>query len=223
MGTIFNYKFKDSMLLREALTHRSYVNEHGQESEISDNERLEFLGDAVIELSISHLLFEMFPEYDEGRLTKMRAMLVNTKTLGFLAREYKIGEKLFLGKGEEQSKGREKDSILASSFEAIIGAIYLDSSFSIVHRVICSLFKPIIKKIEDAPLFVDYKSTLQEYCHKYFGSLPLYKIIEVKGPDHDKFYRIELIINGEPISIGEGKSRKAAEQDAAKKAMEILK
>jgi len=214
------YNFNSIELLRQALTHRSFAAENNQEK---DNERLEFLGDAVLELTISHILYEKFPSLSEGELTKMRAGLVNELSLADLSNSISLGDYIRLGKGEEKSGGREKASILSDTMEAILGAIYLDGGFKKVFDVIKRLFMHKIeqKNFEQKPL-KDYKSMLQEFTQANSHVLPTYKVLEAKGPDHDKHFTVGLWLNRKLISKGKGKSKKEAEQQAAKKALETL-
>ncbi len=214
------YRFNSIELLRQALTHRSFSAENNQEK---DNERLEFLGDAVLELTISHILYEKFPCLSEGELTKMRAGLVNELSLAELSNKITLGKYIRLGKGEEKSGGRKKSSILSDTMEAILGAIYLDGGFKRAFEVIEKLFLNKIEQenFEQKPL-KDYKSMLQEFTQANSHVLPIYKVLEAKGPDHDKHFTVGLWLNEKFLATGKGKSKKEAEQQAAKKALEVL-
>jgi ribonuclease III len=209
------YTFKDSELLVQAFRHASYSNEQNDE-DIGDNERLEFLGDAVLDLAVSHLLMEFFQDADEGHLSKYRAMLVDEGGLYQIATELDLGEYLLLGKGEEHTFGRKKPSILANTMEALLGAIYIDAGFEKTLDIVRKLFSPMIVKVGDNEMLQDFKSLLQEHTQQYFQTIPKYRLIKESGPAHDKTFRIALILNGENLAEGEGKSKKEAEQRAAK-------
>jgi len=210
------YSFKDSDLLVNAFRHASYVNEQS-DSDLEDNERLEFLGDAVLELAISHLLMERFPGAEEGDLSRMRASVVDEKGLFKVAMGLELGDCLLLGRGEEQSGGREKPSILSDTMEALLGALYLDAGFDRVLEVVEKLFGNQLDGLSIEAVR-DFKSLLQEYTQRTFRSLPRYRMVEETGPAHDKRFRVILTLNEEVISEGEGKSKKEAEQRAAEEA-----
>ncbi len=214
------YKFNDQSLMVNALQHRSYTNESTDEK-LEDNERLEFLGDAVIELCISQLLMEHAPNKNEGELSKLRANLVNEPALAHMARKIQLGRFIFLGKGERLSNGREKDSILSDTFEALIAAIYLDSNFDTVYSHINQMFSEKIKIIARKAAEIDHKSKLQELVQKTEDTAPVYEVINETGPDHDKTF--EVVIDTLSISAtGVGKTIKAAEQDAAANALKQI-
>ena len=215
------YEFKDKDLLQEALRHSSYVNELA-ETQLRDNERLEFLGDAVINLSVGHILMHRYPDLKEGDLSRSRANLVNESRLAKMARSFDLGAYLQLGKGEIQTQGREKDSILADTFEALMAAVYLDGGFEAANQIIETNFKPLIAHLQASSKNHDYKSQLQEMVQIGHGSMPDYGIVREEGPDHDKtFWVVVKVLDIE--TEGSGKSKKAAEQDAAREALEILK
>ncbi len=216
------YRFRDSELALQAFRHSSYVNEQSG-VDLEDNERLEFLGDAVLDLAISHLLMEHYKTATEGDLSKFRAMVVDEAGLYDVAARLDLGSYLLLGKGEEQSGGRQKPSILADVAEALIGAIYLDGGFDVVKRIIQKLFEPLLKKVRTDDLVQDFKSMLQEFTQQAFKSLPKYRLMEETGPAHDKVFRIALAVNGIVLAEGEGKSKKEAEQHAAREAYFRLK
>jgi len=217
-----NYTFSDKPLLEQALTHRSYAAEHGPD--VPDYEVLEFLGDAVLELVISKLLYDRFgAHFKEGDLTRMRASLVNEATLSSLAKKMKLGDYLRLGHGEEKSGGHEKPSILADAFEALIGAIYLDGGIEQAFRFVKDVFGELLDMVESGGLDKDYKSTLQEVTQAKFHAVPSYKIVEVVGPAHDRHFTVSLLLEGKELATGKGHSKKEAEQDAAKKALNSLK
>ena len=214
------YKFRDKNLLVEALRHSSYVNELA-DSNLRDNERLEFLGDAVLNLIVGHILMHRYPDIKEGELSRSRANLVNESQLAEMARSFELGEYILLGRGEIQTHGREKNSILADTYEAIVAAVYLDGGFDAAFKIIEANFLQLINALHSAVNNYDFKSRLQEMLQVGQGSMPKYNIIREEGPDHDKTFWIEL----KAVDIetqGSGKSKKAAEQDAARKALEIL-
>jgi ribonuclease III len=214
------YKFRDKNLLVEALRHSSYVNELA-DSNLRDNERLEFLGDAVLNLIVGHILMHRYPDIKEGELSRSRANLVNEYQLAEMARSFELGEYILLGRGEIQTHGREKNSILADTYEAIVAAVYLDGGFDAAFKIIEANFLQLINALHSAVNNYDFKSRLQEMLQVGQGSMPKYSIIREEGPDHDKTFWIEL----KAVDIetqGSGKSKKAAEQDAARKALEIL-
>lgn len=213
------YRFADREILATALRHRSYVHEHPQG--IEDNERLEFLGDAVLNLTVSHILMKRFPRLSEGELSRVRAGLVNEDRLAAAARSIELGSYLQLGKGEIRSNGQHKKSILADTFEALLAAVYLDGGFAEAFDLIHSHFAPFFEAIEAENPVYDYKSLLQEYAQSRHMEMPAYKVVEQSGPDHDKTFRIELSVCGFTAE-GTGKNKKAAEQDAARKVYEQM-
>lgn len=213
------YEFKDKSLLDEACRHSSYVNEQPF-AEVRDNERLEFLGDAVLNLVVGHILMTRYPELTEGDLSRMRAGLVNEFQLAKIAGAMDLGAYLQLGKGEIQTEGRKKRSILADTFEAIIAAVYLDGGFEAAFRFVEYHFSKRILSIVKPALNHDYKSQLQEEVQVTQGA-PVYTLIQENGPDHDKTFVIQISV-GDISAEGVGKSKKTAEQDAAKKALELL-
>lgn len=216
------YTFKRKELLLNAFRHASYVNEQN-DADLEDNERLEFLGDAVLDLAISHLLMGRFQDAREGDLSKYRAMVVDEAGLCQVAMDLHLGDYLLLGKGEEQSGGREKPSILANTTEAIIGALYLDAGFEKTMRIIIRLFSRLVQRLGSDEMVQDFKSVLQEYTQQAHKALPRYQLVEESGPAHDKTFTVELVLNGETLATGRGKSKKEAEQMAAKEAFFCLK
>ncbi|MBW2067109.1 MAG: ribonuclease III [Deltaproteobacteria bacterium] len=216
------YEFKNRNLLEEAFRHSSYVNEVGS-VDLRDNERLEFLGDAVLGLAIGHVLMDLFEDATEGELTRYRSFVVNEKGLCNMARILGLGECLFLGKGEETSSGREKPSILANTMESLVGALYLDAGFEKTKEIIQNLFLPMIKEIQSRAVVNDYKSMIQEYTQETYKILPEYRVLQEKGPAHEKTFKVALMINGKIIGQGEGRTKKEAEQEAAKEAFFWLK
>lgn len=213
------YRFKNEKLLRQALTHSSYANERHMKK-LSDNERLEFLGDAVLEIITSEHLYEIYPDDPEGELTRLRASIVCEQTLAFCTRSLDLGDYLFLGKGEDLTGGRKRKSILSDAFEAVMGAIYLDGGFAsakeFIHRF-------VLNDIEHMQLFYDSKTILQEIVQgQDMGKLD-YFLVEESGPDHNKHYVIEAHIGSKPVGRGEGHTKKAAEQEAAYQAILSLR
>lgn len=211
--------FKDKDLLTLALTHKSWVNEHPGVR--GTNERLEFLGDAILEFVVSNSLFEKFPEKEEGYLTALRANLVNSDNLAKVAKKLKVGESLFLSKGEEEGGGRENPSLLGDTVEAIIGALYLDQGIDTVYEFIAqNIIVEIPEKVSGH--LKDPKSRLQEYVQGKGLLAPRYKVIEQSGPDHDKKFVIEVSISGKSWGEGIGKSKAIAQQEAAQKALDMV-
>ena len=212
--------FDDKNLLAQALTHKSWVNEHPGERE--SNERLEFLGDAILEFVISKDLYGRFPNKEEGYLTALRANLVNTQNLASLAVKLGVGESLFLSKGEEDGGGRKNTSLLADTLEAIIGALFLDKGLPSTEEFITlNLVSEIPEKVGQ-PL-KDPKSRLQEYIQAEGLPAPKYKVAEESGPDHKKSFILEVVVGDKALAKGEGKSKSEAEQKAAEAALELVK
>ena len=211
------YQFQNEGLLRQALTHSSYANEKHMRK-LSDNERLEFLGDAVLEIVSSEFLYHSYPNVSEGELTKKRASIVCEPTLALCTKEIHLGEYLLLGKGEEYTGGRERKSILSDALEAVIGAIYLDGGFANAKEFIS---KYILTDIEHKQLFYDSKTILQELVQGEHEQVT-YVLVDESGPDHNKSFTVEVILKGECISSGVGHTKKAAEQEAAYKALKRL-
>ncbi|RLB22158.1 MAG: ribonuclease III [Deltaproteobacteria bacterium] len=209
------YQFRDISLLLNALCHASFSNEQPQ-LELENNERLEFLGDAVLELAVSHILMDRFAQAEEGTLSRYRAALVDETGLYQVAMAIGLGKYIFLGKGEELSGGREKPSILADAMEALIGAVYIDGGFDQAKRVIVKLFSSRIEDLGNKDMIHDFKSLLQELTQQRYKTIPAYRLVEEWGPPHDKVFRVSLAIRGEVVAHGEGKSKKEAEQRAAK-------
>lgn len=210
------YSFSNEAFLVRSLTHVSY----SRGKAAGHNETLEFLGDAVLDLAVSDILMRRFPEKTEGDLSKMRAALVNAATLAEKAAELKLGAALRMGKGEERSGGREKKSILAGAFEALLGAIYWDGGYEPARRVVERYFLPDVeeKKLGQQ----DYKTRLQEISQMLFHEPPVYKLVAETGPDHEKRFATEIVVGGKVLARGEGRSKKQAEQQAAERALEGL-
>ena len=215
------YEFKNTDYLVESLRHSSFVNEN-LDLDIQDNERLEFLGDAVLNLVVGHMLMHRYPDVKEGDLSKMRANLVNESQLASIAKEMDLGSHLQLGKGEIQTKGWEKPSILANTFEAVVAAVYLDGGYNAAFKFIHGHFSFLLDSIVMSTVNYDYKSQVQELVQMKQQKMPVYSVVHESGPDHDKTFRVRLKV-GETQAEGEGKSKKAAEQDAARKGLELLK
>jgi len=216
------WHFSDIGLLDNALTHRSFVNETDALS-CKDNERLEFLGDAVLELTVSDMLIRKFPDHAEGQLSKLRASVVNEQPLAELARRFKIGEYLLLGKGEESSGGRMKPSLLANAFESVIAAMHLDGGYDRTAAFIVRLFEPLIERDNLSEVYRDYKTAVQEASQLLYRETPRYVVTSETGPDHDKRFETKLMIGEKVIATGTGKSKKEAEQQAARIALEELR
>ena len=220
------YTFKDPEILNRALSHKSFANEGRQRGQnkqsfvLQHNERLEFLGDSVLGLIISDLLCERFPEVDEGKLSKMRSSLVKEETLAKVARKLGLGEHILLGKGEESTQGRDKDSILSSAYEALLGAIYLDGGLAPAYA---SAEKHFAELLEDAAAFSkhDTKTQLQELCQSRFHRSPNYKVVAELGPDHEKEFEV-MVSMGKLSRYGKGRNKKEAEQSAARFLLEFL-
>ena len=212
------YAFTNRQLLLQALTHKSFSNE--QAEFILHNERLEFLGDAVLELAISDWVFCHYPDIPEGGLTRIRAEVVSEKGLSEIARQLKIGTGLRLGKGEQKSGGNDKSSLLADALEALLGAIYRDGGFTAASQMIDSIFHAVIEKSALLRYGSDYKTCLQERLQAQHGSLPEYLLAQVSGPDHERVFSMEVHFSGKLLGKGSGSSKKNAEQKAAAAALD---
>ncbi len=211
--------FNDVALLRQAFTHRSYLNEHRGELS-GHNERLEFLGDAVLELISTHFLYEKFPDKPEGELTAYRAALVNAVTCAEIAQEIGMNEFLLLSRGEAKDTGRARSILLANAFEALVGAIYLDQGYDAAQKFIAARLLPKIDEIVRKKLWQDAKSLLQERAQSAEGVTPSYRVLQESGPDHDKQFSIGVFLKDELLSEGVGKSKQEAEQTAARLALD---
>ena len=216
---VIGYHFHDEKLLRQALTHSSFANEKHLKKH-SDNERLEFLGDAVLEIISSEFLYKEYPDKPEGELTKLRASIVCEPTLALCTKDIALGEYLLLGKGEDQTGGRGRKSILSDALEAVIGAIYLDGGFANAKEFV---LKYILTDIEHKQLFYDSKTILQEIVQAGYNEELNYQLIREEGPDHDKRFVVEARIGVKSIGEGMGHTKKAAEQEAAYQALLKLK
>ena len=225
------YRFKKPELLERALTHSSVVPERRPERKeesaeaaaIHDNERLEFLGDAVLELLAREYLLESFPEWSEGQLSKSRARIVNARALEDAARRVKLGEHLRLGRGEEKTGGREKPALLADAFEAVVAAVYMDAGLGAAREMLKRLlFEQALEERGERIADSDRKSALQEFLQGHGKPAAEYRLSGESGPDHQKVFQVEVWINGERMASGEGSTKKEAEQRAAQSAMELL-
>ncbi|HKL12098.1 MAG TPA: ribonuclease III [Halanaerobiales bacterium] len=214
-------KFSNKKLLLRALTHKSFANENS-ELQIKDNERLEFLGDSVLSLSISTYIFNKYDNYKEGKLAKIRSVIVSAPVLAEKALDLNLGRYLLLGKGEELSGGRSRDSILADTMEAILGAIYLDKGFDFSFEFIINNFKSFIFEVDNGNYIQDYKTMLQEVIQKNSNDRPEYEVVKEKGPDHNKEFYVVVNFEDTELGFGKGKSKKEAEQEAAKHALKQL-
>ncbi|MDO8517789.1 MAG: ribonuclease III [bacterium] len=216
---IVGVSFADAALLRQAFTHRSYINEHRGEAQ-GHNERLEFLGDAVLELISTHFLYEKYPEKTEGDLTAYRAALVNTNTLSDTAAALGMNDYLLLSRGEAKDNGRARGVLLANAFEAVVGAIYLDQGYESARTFITKYLFPKIDEIVKKRLWQDAKSALQEKVQEVEGATPSYSVIKETGPDHAREFTVGVYVKEKLFAQGEGKSKQEAEQDAARAALD---
>jgi ribonuclease-3 len=216
-----NVEFKDIKFLKTALTHRSYLNEV-KEDGLEHNERLEFLGDAVLELIISEYLYSQFPDKPEGDLTSFRAATVRTESLANVSKSLGVGQFLIMSKGEEATGGREKDYLLANAFEAILGAIYLDQGYEVAKTFVAERLIPQIKNIVKYRLDIDSKTKFQEQAQSTFKRTPIYKVVGSDGPDHDKTFTMAVYIDNEEFGRGTGHSKQKAEEMAAEKGLEKI-
>lgn len=216
LETTLHYTFEDKQLLIEALTHKSYKQPY-------NNERLEFLGDAVLDLIVGEYLFTKFPGFDEGKLSKLRASLVNEGGFTSLANHINLGKYIFLSNAEENNGGREKPSLLSNAFEAIIGAIYLEAGLEQIRAISVKLLEEVHPDMSLDSLFKDYKTTLQELTQAHFGVTPEYKLIGSRGPDHKKEFEVAVIVENKEYGRSIGKSKKIAQQESAEIAIQTLK
>ena len=212
--------FKDKALLRQAFTHRSFLNEN-RSSVLAHNERLEFLGDAVLELSVTDYLYAEFPDKPEGDMTALRSALVNAITLADVATNLNVNDFLLLSKGESKDVGRARQYILANTLEAIIGAIYLDQGFEVSHQFISKFVLTLTDNIVREGLWIDAKSKFQEKAQERLGVTPVYKKLRDTGPDHDKHFTVGVFLDDDLVAEGSGKSKQEAEQEAARKGLQL--
>jgi ribonuclease-3 len=211
----------DAGLGLAALTHKSYCNEHRDESAL-DNERLEFLGDAVVDLAVSHRLMERFPAADEGELSKLRALVVNEEALARIARELHLGELLRMGRGEELTGGRDKSSVLADALEAVVASVYLSFGLPGALSLVDRHFGEALEGVADGRSGDDYKTRLQELMQVRSRTAPRYRVVREDGPDHAKVFEVEVSVGGELFARASGRSKKEAEQAAAQKTLAML-
>lgn len=219
LGERTGYRFRDAGLERQVFSHRSFRHEYPGRT-AADNERLEFLGDAVLEFVVSRMLFEHFPRAREGELSRLRAHLVSAQHLAGKARALDLGRELMLGRGEELSGGRDKDSILADVYESLLAGIFLDGGLDAAVEFIEREFTDDVASLEGARPVRDYKSLLQEELHAQGSAEPRYDVVGESGPDHRKTFVVAVTIDGDEVAHGEGGSKKAAQQDAARAALE---
>lgn len=220
LETVLGHSFAQSALCEASLTHKSWINEKHEPGR-TDNERLEFLGDAVLALMVSDLLMRHFPDRSEGELSKTRAAIVSEAGLARAAEAIGLGQWIFLGRGEDQAGGRGKPSILSNALEALIGAVYLDGGFAAAQRVVERLFEPALAEAEKS-VRLDFKSRLQERSQALLAATPQYQVIAEEGPDHDKRFRVALLLGGREYGRAIGRSKKEAEQSAAALALALL-
>ncbi len=219
---IIEYSFNDKHILSLALTHSSYANEH-KLGKFEYNERLEFLGDAVLEFLVSRYIFEKYPELPEGELTKLRASVVCEGSLAKKAVDIHLGDFLYLGKGEELTGGRTRESILADAFEAVIGAVVIDGGIENAEKYVMGLMTDVISSVRNSFMLMDYKTRLQEEIQKSSKEPIAYAIVKESGPDHGKLFEAEVSHSGSVLGSGTGRSKKEAEQAAAKNALGKIK
>lgn len=212
--------FKDKNILKQSFTHRSYINENGAESS-SHNERLEFLGDAVLELIVTDFLYKKFPSYTEGELTSVRSALVNANIISEVASDMGMNDYLLLSKGEAKDFGKARQYILANTYEALIGAIYLDQGYDTVDKFVTKTLLPKTDEIVSKKLWRDPKSLVQEKAQEFVSVTPLYKVLHESGPDHDKRFTVGIYFGKDLIAEGKGKSKQEAEQSAATVALKL--
>ena len=213
-------KFNNAQLQQQAFVHRSYLNE--TKEELESNERLEFLGDSILSFIISDHLYKTYPQFDEGILTNLRSLVVNTKSLAKTAKKLNFGNYLLLSKGEEDSRGRENESILANTFEAFIGALFMDQGTKAVSDFLFEVLVPEIEEYVQKKVFKDPKSLLQEYVQSKKQNSPVYKVLSEEGPAHAKQFTIGVFVENEKMGEGIGKSKQEAEEQAAQKALEKI-
>jgi len=222
LESVLGTQFRDRAILKEALTHRSYINENPSWP-LPHNERLEYLGDAVLELIVTEFLYEKFPQDNEGRLTSLRAALVNYQMLSRVARDIKLEKYLYLSKGEAKDIGKAREVILANAIEALFGAIYLDQGYGVSKRVIANIVFPHLDEIIEKGLDRDPKSFLQEQAQELFKVTPVYKVLREEGPDHQKEFFVGVYFNDELFGEGSGTSKQEAESKSAEDALLKLK
>jgi ribonuclease-3 len=213
--------FRDTALLQQAFIHSSYINENPG-FHLSDNERLEFLGDALLSFVVAEKLYHEFPHFGEGELTEIRILLVRQETLAQLASILKLGDYLHLGKGEEVTGGRERQTNLADAFESLVGAIFLDQGLDVARDFVLSKLVSHLERVRAEGVGRNYKALLQEFTQAKFKQLPTYRVVEALGPDHDKGFTVEVMLGDRVLGTGSGKSKRAAEMEAARLAWKKL-
>lgn len=217
---IMQYRFTDLRLLQKALVHSSFAFEQAQAGK--NNETLEFIGDAVLDLVVGHILYKKYPQMREGDLTRLRAALVNETHLAIVARQIELGRFLFLGKGEDASQGRNKSSILSCAFEAVVGAVFEDAGYETASAMVARLFVPAIESKKEEMLIADAKSRLQELLQEKYNEGPVYRLDLEEGPSHQKIFTISVLFREQVLGSGEARSKKEAEQRAAAAALQVL-
>ena len=213
--------FRDASLLQQAFIHSSYINENPG-FHLPDNERLEFLGDALLSFVVAEKLYHEFPHCGEGELTEIRVLLVRQETLAHLALALKLGDYLYLGKGEEATGGRERQTNLADAFESLVGAIFLDQGLDAARDFVLSQLGGHLERVKAEGIGRNYKALLQEFTQAQFKQLPTYRVVEASGPDHEKGFTVEVVLGDRVLGAGSGKSKRAAEMEAARSAWEKL-
>lgn len=219
---ILGIRFKDPELLTQALTHSSFVNEYEGDAVVRDNERLEFLGDAVIDIIVADMLFRRFPDASEGQLTQLRAALVRTESLAQIGARFRLGEFLRIGHGEEISGGRTRLTILCRGFEAVVGAIFVDRGLEAVVELVSPPMRELLDETVANRLHLDARSQLQELAQGRLNILPTYEVVGTAGPEHDKEFRVEVALGDSVIARGSGRSKRSAAQAAAHAALDRL-
>ena len=212
-------KFKKRRLLRQALTHRSFINENLDKG-FQDNERLEFLGDAVLDFLTAEMLYNRFPDMSEGVMTRLRSALVRTESLAKLAIDCRVGEVIYMGKGEDRNGGRERAIILCSTFEALVGAIYLDRGLDAVKTFVIPMLTALQDDVWDEAIHKDVRSQFQEWSQAVLNITPQYQTVTTTGPDHQKEFQVELLLQDDVVATGLGKTKQLASHDAARQALE---
>jgi len=220
LSKIINYQFKDTGLLHQSLTHKSYTSE--QTVKVEDNERLEFLGDAIIGSCVAEELYKLYPDYSEGQLSVIKSTIVSRNFLAVLASEINLGDYIQLGFGEKKAGGHKRERILANTFEALVGAMFIDSGYRTVYSFIWSIIKPKLSNISQFMLNQNFKNILQAFSQKYYGKLPKYHTTSEEGPHHEKKFTVEVTVNGTVAGTGEDTSKKKASLKAAEQALKKL-
>jgi ribonuclease-3 len=214
-------RFKDEKLLAQALVHRSFLNEN-PEFDLPANERLEFLGDALLDFVVGEYLYQRYPELQEGELTSLRAGIINRTGLARLARSLDLGCYVYLSRGEDERGGRERSSLLSDVFEALIAAVYLDRGLDAVRELVLPLVEPEVIRIVEEGLKRDFKSRLQEWTQREMGATPTYRTVMERGPEHAKEFTVEVLVDGQICGTGQGRSKQNAEQQAAEEALRAI-